>query len=98
MKTATVLLLTFLPTAAFATPLQTLCEKLSAKCQTCGKTTAERTAISSTVQRDAAVDRPLEWGRAVRVSVNNGKLRLQSAGADGAFDSPDDVVEQCPMQ
>jgi len=98
MKTATMLMLLLLPVSAWATELQTLCEKLSAKCQTCGKSSAERTAISGTVQRDPAVEHPVdEWGRPVRVSVNNGKLRLQSAGPDGTFDSGDDVVEQCPM-
>lgn len=99
MKIATILLMMLLPVSASATQLQSLCEKLSAKCQTCGKSAPERTAISSTAQHDPAIERPVdEWGRPLRVSVNNGKLRLQSAGADGDFDSADDVIEQCPMQ
>jgi hypothetical protein len=91
-------LLVMLAVSTSATPLQSLCEKLSAKCQTCGKSAAERTAIATAAPRDPAVERPVDdWGRPVRVSVNNGQLRLQSAGPDGTFDSADDVVEQCPM-
>lgn len=98
MKRASVFLILALPVAVCATDLQSLCEKLSAKCQTCGKSAEERTAVAAT-PRDPAVERPVdEWERAVRVSVNNGKLRLQSAGADGTFDTADDVVAQCPMQ
>jgi|KBSSwiStaDraftv2_1062776.scaffolds.fasta_scaffold343897_2 hypothetical protein len=99
MKIAAVVLILLLPVSAFATQLESLCEKLSAKCQTCGKSAPERTAMASPAPRDPAVEHPVdEWGHAVRVSVNNGKLRLQSAGPDGTFDSADDVVEQCPMQ
>jgi hypothetical protein len=46
---------------------------------------------------DPARIRPVDvWGRAVRISVDSGTIKIESAGPDGEFGGADDVVERCP--
>ena len=46
---------------------------------------------------DPARTRPVDvWGRAVRISIDSGTIKLESAGADGEFGDADDVVQRCP--
>lgn len=77
--------------------LASLCAQLAAGCQTCGKAPAERTAAAMS-SAPAPPAKPVdEWGNPIRISINNGGLRVESAGPDGAFGTADDLVERCAM-
>ena len=97
--------------AAAQTQLVAICEALKSRGGSCGARTKGDAADSSAMSRDTsavqgeqdashdALVRPLDpWGRAVRISVDSGTVKLESAGADGEFGDADDIVHRCPTQ
>src|SRR5262245_17236042 len=90
--------------------LLSVCEALKPRGGSCGarareKAAADANAMSSAAPAGdapgagaAAPAKPVDvWGNPLRISLDNGSLRLQSPGADGMLDSGDDVVERCPI-
>ena len=91
--------------------LATLCQQLKPRGGSCGARArapeAGADAMSSDVSPAQAmgeggappVTKPIDlWGNAVRVSIDNGGLRLQSPGQDGQFNSGDDLEERCAIE
>jgi hypothetical protein len=90
--------------------LATLCQQLKPRGGSCGAHArapeAGGDAMSSAVspaqamgEGAPAVTKPIDlWGNAVRVSIDNGGLRLQSPGQDGQFNSGDDLEERCAIE
>jgi hypothetical protein len=91
--------------------LATLCQQLKPRGGSCGARAREpeagAAAMSSAVSPAQAigeggappVTKPIDlWGNAVRVSIDNGGLRLQSPGQDGQFNSGDDLEERCAIE
>ena len=89
--------------------LQSICEALKKTSgQACGararEVRADPTPMTSEMSVAAPLDQPAEralvrpvdaWGRAVRISVDSGDVKLQSAGPDGEFDTADDIALRC---
>ena len=75
--------------------LQALCARLAARCQTCGKPHAPAAAPAPPAQSPLPARLLDAWGNSVRIAVAGDALTLQSAGPDGALDTPDDVSERC---
>lgn len=91
--------------------LATLCQQLKPRGGSCGARARAAEpgaeAMSSAVSPAQAmgeggvppVTKPIDvWGNAVRVSIDNGGLRLQSPGQDGQFGSGDDLEERCAIE
>jgi hypothetical protein len=95
--------------AAVQAQLLSMCEALKPRGGSCGARARERaadsTAMSSAAPGAAAGDapggapvKPVDaWGNPLRISIDNGSLKLESPGADGELNSADDVVQRCPM-
>jgi hypothetical protein len=92
--------------AAAQAQLLSMCEALKPRGGSCGARAkaADSPPMSSAAPAVAAADapgaapvKPVDaWGNPVRISIDNGTLKLESPGADGALNSADDVVQRCP--
>jgi hypothetical protein len=82
--------------------LRRICEALNEPCLQCGGRAARDRSrpLPTPDARQAALEQTLHkpvdaWGSAIRVSVNGAGVKLESAGADGAFGTADDVALPC---
>jgi hypothetical protein len=85
--------------------LLAICEAVKPRGGSCRAPSRAEAAPSESMSQAAparAADDPVRvrpvdvWGRAVRISIDSGTIKLESAGADGEFGDADDVVQRCP--
>jgi hypothetical protein len=88
--------------AATRADLGALCAKLQAGCDSCSARahgTPADVVAASAEPPDPLLAHPHDrWDRPLRISVNAGAVKLESAGADGTFDTADDLVERCRLK
>ena len=94
--------------AAVRAQMLSVCEALKPRGGSCGarKPAGNNEAAAMSSAAGPAGDAPSPppakpvdaWGKPLQISIDNGSLRLQSAGADGAMNTGDDVVERCPIE
>lgn len=85
------------PAAATHAIMQGMCTELSLPCNACGGRKADSAGPPPTPRpADDPMRRPVDaWGNRLQITVGGGGVALRSAGADGAMNSADDIVESC---